>query len=900
MGKRVLVVDDEKSIRITLKEFIHEWGYEVYTVADAEEALKTLRKYDFDVIIIDIILPKIDGIKLFEEIRKISPDVQVVIMTGEPTVETAVSSIRGGVFDYVLKPVSKSSIKKIIESAIRVKNLNDEKKRLEDENQRYREHLEKLVEERTKALKESEAKYKTLTENLNIGIYRMTLGKENKFIEVNPELVKMFLYESKEKLLNVDIPDLFLNPYDLQILVDKLEKFSFIRDEEVQMKRRDGSSFVASLSIVTIKDENGKVIYYDGVIQDITKRKEIERKLRNFGTALQDSREAVIIYDLERNIIAWDSGAELVYGWAEEEALRMNLKDITPEAELNRIEKFINRLTNGEIIDPVETVHLSKNGEMVHVRSTLSLLKNDEGEEFAIVSTDRDITEKKRVERELRESEERYRTLVDALGEGVIVVDLDNKVSIANPSAGRIFGIESEDLIGHTIDEFLDDKNREVFENQMEQVYRGEKSTFELEVTIFDGTKRLINITATPRIGKDLSIFGFQGIFRDITEMRKMEEEILKAEKLESVGILASGIAHDFNNILTGVIGNITLAKLCIEDNEKAYKRLEEAEKASFRAKDLTQRLLTFTRGKASEKEPTRLRDLLNESISISLRGSRVNYELSVKDDIWMIEVDRGQIVQVLNNLIINACQAMPEGGIVRIKAENVELDSDNTLSLEKGRYVKISVEDEGIGIPDKYIKRIFDPFFTTKQKGTGLGLSSSYFIVKEHKGLITVESKLGVGSTFFIYLPATSKKEVQEQKEEEEINVEISGSRVLIMDDEELVRDILEDVLTSLGCEVEFSVNGDKTIELYKKSLANGKRYDAVILDLTIPGGMGAEETVKALRKIDPNVKAIVSSGYADNVVVSEYEKYGFAGKIIKPFELKDLCKALYEAINK
>lgn len=377
---------------------------------------------------------------------------------------------------------------------------------------------------------------------------------------------------------------------------------------------------------------------------------------------------------------------------------------------------------------------------------------------------------------------------------------------------------------------------------------------------------------------------------------KKMEQELLKAQKLESIGQLAGGIAHDFNNLLTAILGNLTLA---MEEGITPGRRerfLKDAGRAIARAKSLTQQLLTFSKGGAPVTKAVDLAALLKESCEFALRGSNISAEYSI-DDLWPAEVDSGQVDQVVSNLVINAAQAMPSGGVIRIRAENLDVTYEDRLLLEPGRYVRISVEDEGTGIPVEYHSKIFDPYFTTKSGGSGLGLATAYSIVRRHGGDLRFVSVPGVGTTFDVYLPA-SNTDVEMETTSDMLVPSVSSARILLMDDEAMIRDLAAVALGEQGYTVTLARDGEEAVAMYKNAMNQHEPFDGVILDLTVPGGMGGKEAIRRLRQIDPTVKAIVSSGYSEDPVLANYQEYGFSGVVAKPYSFTELGATLQRIV--
>ena len=387
------------------------------------------------------------------------------------------------------------------------------------------------------------------------------------------------------------------------------------------------------------------------------------------------------------------------------------------------------------------------------------------------------------------------------------------------------------------------------------------------------------------------------GIATDITERKKLEEQSLRIQKLEAIGTLAGGIAHDFNNLLHGVFGYISLAKLKRNDQEKSIAALEEAEKALHLTVKLTNQLLTFSKGGKPVKKLIGLLPVIEAAAKFALSGSRSDYHLAVDAELRQIDADEGQIGQVIQNLILNADQAMPEGGRVEVIARNVQPPGRGLpQGLKQGApYVEISVKDSGVGIPEQYLTKIFDPYFTTKEKGSGLGLATSYSIVKNHAGLIEVRSEVGKGTTFRVYLPAAAIVKHKEQAKPATAAATRIG-KVLVMDDDPVILDLAGELLAELGHTGEFATHGREAIEKYVAAKQSGNPFDVVILDLTIRGGMGGAETIRKLLTIDPAVKAVVSSGYSDDTVAADHQKEGFKAFLKKPYDID----ALREVLNK
>jgi len=472
----------------------------------------------------------------------------------------------------------------------------------------------------------------------------------------------------------------------------------------------------------------------------------------------------------------------------------------------------------------------------------------------------------------------------------IFIKDTFGRYAFVNRRYEEVFQVPRGGLIGKSVyDVFPKDIADKLTENDKKVMETGTPVEGEDRILHPDGQMRTYFAIKFP-------IPGMKGavgcITTDITELKRMEEELFKARKLESLGDLAGGIAHDFNNLLLGILGNVSMAKTMVTD-DRVFEMLDQVEKAATRAKGLTRQILTFSKGGEPIREAAGLGDLLRNSAAVVLKGSNARCELKLPADLWAADVDEGQIAHVFNNILLNAAQSMPGGGVVSVEAVNFVVAADSPLPLEKGDYVRVAIRDTGCGIPEKDIGRIFDPFFTTRQKASGLGLALSYSVVRKHGGYICAESKEGKGSVFYVYLPAARKEGHAERPNGPERNV--TGSlRILVMDDEDLVRDVMATMLGNLGFEASFALNGAEAVGLFEKARESGRPFDAVILDLTVPGGMGGKETMQKLLEIDPGVRGIVSSGYSKDPIMSDFRKYGFRAVMAKPFRASEFGRVI------
>ena len=639
-----------------------------------------------------------------------------------------------------------------------------------------------------------------------------------------------------------------------------------------------------------------------GVMLDITDRIKIEEALR------ESEKQLRVIFDTSRSGIILVSPAGLVTfanqrmaemaGCTLDELIGTPYPSLVHPDERTQGDHRMRRLIAGEVDHvTVERHYIRRDGSDFWGYLSGKRLENDDGSLQALVGIITDITELKAARDALEGEKERLVVTLRSIGDGVIAVDTAGRVVLLNRVAEQLCGWSQAEAAGRPLTEvfpIINERTRAPLVNPVEEVLLTGRIVELANHTVLisrNGTERVIADSAAPIRDSAGTIIGVVLVFRDMTQKKEIEEELFRARKLESLGVLAGGIAHDFNNLLTGIMGSISLARMVIADDHEAYPFLDRAQRASERARDLTQQLLTFSRGGAPVKKVTSLAQLLVDSASFALRGSNVRCRFDISEGLWPVEVDPGQMSQVINNLAINADQSMPDGGEVIIRAENVPAGE------RQGRCVRIEIEDSGIGIPDKYLSRIFDPYFTTKQHGSGLGLATVYSIIRNHDGDIRVSSQPGQGTVFTIELSAS---EAPLPPAELPAGVRLRGAgRVLVMDDDDLIREMAEVALRLLGYEAMLCGEGEEALRLYREAKLAGTPFAAVIMDLTIPGGMGGKETVARLLELDPAARVIVSSGYSNDPIVAHFADYGFCGTVNKPYSIEQLGQTLREAID-
>jgi len=502
--------------------------------------------------------------------------------------------------------------------------------------------------------------------------------------------------------------------------------------------------------------------------------------------------------------------------------------------------------------------------------------------------------------RQLEDSEEKYRSLIHTMQEGVAIISPSRKFAFANSSLATMLGCDLSGIIGEPVESFLDAHNLELLKRHKTECNKGRKVSYDLVWKKKDGEPLYSHTSHQLIMEPNETEPSCLLIVTDMSLQKQMELQIQQNEKMEALGIMAGGIAHDFNNICAVITGNISYALSSIVPDTELHEVLIDVQNAANNAKNLTTQLLTFSKGGSPVKTTAQLNEIIVESASFMLRGSNSKCEFDLEKDLWACEVDTGQFSQVICNLVLNASQAMPDGGIIDISTRNVEIDHEESDLLQPGRYIRITIKDKGQGIAEENISRIFDPFFSTKHSGSGLGLATAYSIISNHDGQITAYSEAGKGAMFSIYLPALA-----EGVKADVGSASVKGGmhkgkgRILVMDDQDFVLKMAGRLLKSMGYEVVLTMDGEEAVEKYRQAHEAGDAFSLVILDITVPGGMGGTKALGEMLKINPKVKAVVSSGYSRDPIMANYREHGFSGVVPKPYTISELAHVIKKLIS-
>ncbi|MEI6043604.1 MAG: PAS domain S-box protein [Chloroflexota bacterium] len=755
-----------------------------------------------------------------------------------------------------------------------------------------------------KDLRENEERYRLLAEYSTDIIFKD--ATDGRILYVSPACRTVLGYEPAE-MEGRAVSD-FLHPADLKELAKELRKTSTYSDISThigQFRRKDDSYIWLETSFRLIRDpETNQPQYSVGISRDITARRQMEEALSRsearFQAFMDNSPTISLIIDGEGRMLYVSRSVAQMLHIEIEKVIGKTIFDILPKEMAEQVVRRRQKaLETGQVIEELQP-YPRPDGTMGYGLAYNFLLPGS-SEQPLVGAVIIDITERIRAEEALRASEERLDIILHSIGDGVVVTDAAGHIVLFNQTAADLTGYAFSEVAGlpsHQVLQLLDSQANLQPVDPVALVLNGD-SVSDLSGNLLlltrQGLKRNITCTGMPFYDKAATRLGAVVTFLDVTEKMKLIEESLKARNLESLGVLAGGIAHNFNNILTAIMGNIALARLDLDEPALASTLLEEAEKSTVRAKELAQQLLTFARGDSPHKEIARIENLLKDTVRYSLQGSKVRSTFDLPSNLWPIMVDQTQLSQVIQNLVSNAVEAMPEGGNLQVKALNVTLDANDVALLEPGNYLLITLQDQGNGIKLEDLPKVFDPYFTTRFMGKGLGLPICYSIMRKHKGQLVIESEWGKGTAVHLYLPAMIKPVTTNHSSKESLS-SLRRGHILLMDDELMLRELMQKLLRRLGYEVEVAPTGEVALDYYRQAQEQNRPFSVVILDLVVPDGMGGQELIQKLLELDPHIKALVTSGYSDDPVMANYRDYGFCGAISKPFTLTALERMLLE----
>ncbi len=788
------------------------------------------------------------------------------------------------------------------------------------------ERLQMEIFEREKieeALRESEERYRQAF-NGNLSVQYLYDAGNGLIVDANEAACHYYGY-SHEEITALKIFDLSASSEDQTC--ERIAGILSGRCFRTELRQRLSTGETRDVEVYSGRITVGGRTFVHSIIHDISDRKRFETALHQseerFRTAAECASDLIYEWDLRTNFLEWFGCVDELLGYAQGEFPRTldAWEGALHSDDHDRVMAEVEQHLKTRMPFCMEYRIVRKNGAILYWTDCRKILRDEKGRYSKWIGVTTDITSRKKVEEELQAARQQYMDIIEFLPDATFVIDRESKVIAWNRAIEEMTGLPKQDILGRgrfaysvpfygklrpvLIDKVLQpDIDTGIYYDLL--VRKADALYTEVFTPeLYEGKGAYVWANASPLFDAKGNLIGAIQSIRDVTDRKKMEEELLRARKLESVGILAGGIAHDFNNLLGIILGNISLAQANPKPGGYLSKLLKATEKACYRAKNLTQQLLTFSHGGEPLRRPEFIQEIVKEAANMALAGSAVEWVFHTNEDPWPVDCDSGQIHQVVTNLMINAKEAMPQGGIVDISLVNEEIGPEKIAPLKKGNYVRLSVRDLGMGIPADLVPKIFDPYFSTKQRGTqkgmGLGLSTVYSIIKKHGGYIAVESEVAAGTVFHIYLPASDGKPCQPPHEETvpEPCQSIVEAKVLLMDDEEPIRNMTGEMLCHLGCEAAFARDGSEAIKKFLRAKQSGRPFDLVILDLTVRAGMGGGKAIEELLKIDPSLKAIASSGYSTDPVMSNFRQYGFSGILVKPYNVTDLSVAIRTAVS-
>ena len=948
----VLIVDDDEASINFLHNVLTENGYAVRPTTNPHFALQSAFQKPPDIILLDIKMPELDGFGLCQKLKEDSrtKGIPIIFISALEQIEDKIKAFKLGGVDYITKPFNEAEVLSRIQTHIKLYQLKTQLENLVQKRTEEKQELENHIRQVQKLLKAQRiGKTGFIDYNIKTGL-----------VYFSDEIYNLYGIDSQVKLTKDFVMSL-VHPDDLAY-VKKFLNLAINNKKEYNIDHRvvrvdnghiiwinahgemrfdtDGNPESISVAVVDITERKQNSIRIE-LLNRLNEELLISDSLTTKLNLITDSIIKIFNADFAR---IWlikagdlcDSNchhAKVLEGPHVCRYRERCLHLISSSGRYTHIDgahgrvpfdcykigkvasgEYSKFLTNDVINDHRIHDHewakelslvsfigfrlLASDGSVLGVlalfsQKTISSEENAQLENLAGITAQ--VIQKTTSDEALLASQKEWEDIFQAIGHPTIIIDPNHNIIKANKSTRVAAGMSENDLKGKKCYDIFHNSKMPPESCPMKAlIHSGSLETIEMEMEALDGT---FLVSCTPVADENGGIKNIIHIATEITEMKRLECQAHHAQKMESIGMLAGGIAHDFNNMLAIISGNTSYLLNLYSDSEELVEVLTDIQDGTKRAQQLTQQLLTFSKGGAPLKKVTNINDLLKESTLFVLRGSNSTCNFNLSDDLWQVEVDSGQLNQVFSNIVINANQAMAGGGVITIRTENTKMKAQTEVPLPAGKYVKISFEDQGTGISEKNLANIFDPYFSTKSTGRGLGLATTYSIIDKHGGHITADSVLGEGTTFTIFLQASDKKI---QSSDENVNIKHTGrGRILIMDDDVSILKMAGRMLKKMGYEYHVARDGKEAVETYQAKLNSQNPIDLVILDLTVPGGMGGQEAINQLLNIDPNIKAIVSSGYSSDPVMANYKAYGFCGVIPKPYSRDSVAEVLNEIFD-
>ena len=882
---KILAIDDKQDNLVTVSALLRNLipGCTVITSDSGAEGIKKAESERPDTILLDIKMPEMDGYEVCRHLKsnEKTKHIPVVMLTAIKT--DAGSRVKGlelGADAFLSKPIDEVEFAAQVKVMLRIKTAEDLLRKEKD-------LLEDTVHEKTRALRESEEQYRFLIDNQTDMIVKF--NREGELLFVSPSYCKTFDKTQDELLGKKFMPLIHEKDWDaVAKALDKVSRPPYTGHVEERAMTKDGWRWQSWLNTAVLNEGNG-IESIVAVGRDINDRKLAKEALRTRDYAIESSINGINFTDLQGNFLYANNSFLVMWGFkTQDDLIGRNISDLW--ADQNRFQEAYNEFQEkGSYVGELKAK--KQDGTKFDIQISANTVKSESGEPLFLMATFVDITQRNQAQEALRDSEEKYRSMMEAMDDAAYICSSDFHIEYMNPA---MINMIDRDATGETCHGAVYGFDKKCPWCVHGKVMRGEYVKYEL---VNPTDAKTYHISNSPIFHTNKSVSKLS-VFHDLTKMKKLEAQLNQAQKMEAMGTLAGGIAHDFNNLLMAIQGRTSIMLMKKDSSHPDIKHLKGIEDNIESAADLTRQLLGFARGGRYEVRPTDLNELIRKQ---NRMFGRTKKEITIRGkyekDLWSVEVDRGQIEQVLLNFFINAWQAMPGGGNLYLETENVTLDENyvKPFAIEPGRYVKISVTDTGVGMDKATREKIFEPFFTTKEmgRGTGLGLASAYGIIKNHGGFINVYSEKGHGTTFNIYLPASEKEIIEEKKPAGDT---LRGSEtVLFVDDEDMIIEVAGELFEELGYKVLTAGNGREAIETYEK---NKKKVDIVLLDMIMPD-MSGSDTYDKLKEINPEVKVLLASGYSMNGTASEIMGRGCSGFIQKPFKMKELSQKLREILD-